>query len=315
MLRQSAQPADRGPGRLPGPPTNSHGCKNPRQGAGQGRRALNAGSCGSHCRKQASKPEKGRRAAAGGIMASSKGQACFAITTASPISVRSIVPPPSQRRHLPPRPISRLRPRRLTLALAGWRKGGRRLGAALCAPPVASRPGGGARERRWGCALCGVLAGFHLWERPPGGVSPLHLGHPHRHRWGAPPQRHICASAGRAGAEDAARARAAAGEAKGRVSPAPLPQLWPAGGESGANGGGACSRGGAGGGGGEGERPLPLVLIVDLRLRIYGRTLGFPRQAGRSGAPAPSQRGRRQRASLPLPPAGKSRDRLPSQGR
>lgn len=72
----------------------------------------------------------------------------------------------------------------------------------------------------------------------------------------------------------------------------PSPSFGQRGAESSADGGGACSRGGAGGGGGEGERPLPLVLIVDLQLRIYGRTLCFPRQAGRSGAPALSERGR-----------------------
>lgn len=84
--------------------------------------------------RKASKSEKGRRAAAGGIMASSKGQACFAVATTSPIWVRSIPPPGLQRRHLPPRPTDRLRPRSLTLALAGGgREGG--VSARLCARP------------------------------------------------------------------------------------------------------------------------------------------------------------------------------------
>lgn len=100
-------------------------------------------------------------------------------------------------------------------------------------------------------------------------------------------------------------ARAAAvEEAKGRVSPAPLPRLWDAGGDSRADGGGACWRGGAGGGGGEGKGPLPLVLIADLRLRIYRRRLAFPYQAGRRGA-----------ARQPASSAGrKRRDRRGSHG-
>lgn len=204
-------------------------------------------------------------------------------------------PPRSQRRHLPPRPISRLCPRRLTLALAGWRKGGRRLGAALCAPP-----GGFATGRRGAGAALGLRS-----LRSPGRLSPVgatsggRLATPPRPPPPAPMGRTAAAPHLRLGREGGRRrCRASEGGGGGSegegLSGSPPPAL--------ARGGRVRrgwrrrlleGRGGAGGGGGEGEgeRPLPLVLIVDLRLRIYGRTLGFPRQAGRSGAPAPSQRG------------------------
>lgn len=66
-------------------------------------------------------------------MASSKGQAYFAVATTSPIRVRSI-PHPGSPKAPPPSPTDRLRPRSLTLALAGGgREGG--VSARLCARP------------------------------------------------------------------------------------------------------------------------------------------------------------------------------------